>query len=93
MEMMADKVCRERPGSSGCPGEEFLARFSAGELPDDTPEARHIAHCPECRRKLDALAEAVRLWERRMSEPCDAAVLERIKEGFHRKLHETDPGI
>jgi len=91
MEMMADKVGLAGSGTAGCPREEFLARFSMDELPADTPEARHIARCPECRQRLAALAEAMRLWERNGVPPCDTAVLKRIREGFHRKLHESDP--
>ena len=87
--MMADKM--GGPETSGCPEEEFLARFSMNELPPDTPEARHIARCPECRRRLAMLNEALRLWERKHTPPCGAAVLERIRKGFHRKLHENGP--
>ena len=90
---MADKVDLTGPGTSGCPAEEFLARFSMNELPADAPEARHIARCPECRRRLDTLNEALRLWEREHVPPCDAAVLERIRKGFHRKLRESGPEI
>ena len=90
--MMADKVGLAGAEATGCPGEDVLARFSMDELPADTPEARHIARCPECRKRLDVLAEAMRLWERNGVPPCDAAVLKRIREGFHRKLHESGPG-
>lgn len=90
--MKEDRRGPEGAKTSECPDEDFLARFSMQELSPDTPEARHIARCPECRRRLDMLNEALRLWEKKHTAPCGAAVLKRVREGFHRKLHESAAG-
>lgn len=70
-----------------CPNNEIINAYYDGEIDRESPEARHIASCPECARILEDYAEMDRVLKNRFTVETPPNLTEKVKKAVHRKIN------
>lgn len=73
-----------------CPDSEVLGAWFDGELPADSPEAKHIQKCPLCTRQLQLFELFEKSLKRRFTSAENDELIRRITAGVHKKLEEDE---
>ena len=78
---------------TNCPDSEVLGAWFDGELPKNSPEAKHIRECPLCTRQLQLFELFEKTLKRRFTSVEDNELILRITAGVHKKLEEGEKSI